>query len=138
MDTARVLVVDDDEATRCALHVLLEEAGYSVEECADGRECLDRLFGSVTPLVVLLDYRMPGTLSGMAVLEAVEQDRRLAARHTYVAMTASPERLPTREAEVRSALHVPLVAKPFDIDDMLETVAAASQYLTRSLQHSST
>ena len=39
----RVLVVDDEEALRHLLHVILERNGYEPVEAADGRQAIARL-----------------------------------------------------------------------------------------------
>jgi CheY-like chemotaxis protein len=53
-----LLVVDDDPAVRDLLRRVLEPAGYSVVEAANGRVALDRL-REISPSVVLLDLMMP-------------------------------------------------------------------------------
>jgi ATP-dependent Lon protease len=54
----RILVADDDEATRLGLKTLLSSWGYEVEVAADGEEALARArtFG---PAVVVTDLTMP-------------------------------------------------------------------------------
>lgn len=128
-----VLIVDDDEDTRATLRMVLAEGGYTAEECADGRECLQRLYASAQSFVVLLDYRIPG-VSGEAVLEAVEEDTRLAMRHTFIAMTASPQMLTRGDTATLRRLYVPLVEKPFDIDALLAVVDKAAASLSGLLQ----
>jgi CheY-like chemotaxis protein len=53
-----VLVVDDDPEIRQLLRRMLEPAGYTVEEAANGRMALERLAAS-PPGVILLDLMMP-------------------------------------------------------------------------------
>ena len=53
-----VLVVDDDAGVRQLLRRMLEPAGYTVVEAANGREALERL-REAAPGVVLLDLMMP-------------------------------------------------------------------------------
>src|SRR5690349_13679411 len=55
----RVIVADDDPDVRDALRLILEDAGYSVVEAADGIEAMDALHVSL-PSVVLLDVLLPG------------------------------------------------------------------------------
>jgi CheY-like chemotaxis protein len=66
---ARVLVIEDDEVTRTLARRMLVEAGYEVEEAVDGVEGL-RLFGQLSPDLVLTDINMPG-LDGHDVIEAI-------------------------------------------------------------------
>jgi CheY-like chemotaxis protein len=54
-----VLVIEDDEDTRCVLVDLLEEAGYTAIAAANGREALRVLRGGLRPTAILLDLMMP-------------------------------------------------------------------------------
>src|SRR5262249_3846524 len=64
----RVLVVDDHALFRQVVRELLEEeGGYDVEEAADGHAALARIRAAgldERPLVVLLDYFLPGLTGG--------------------------------------------------------------------------
>jgi CheY-like chemotaxis protein len=62
-----VLVADDGEDTRRTLRMLFEEEGYAVSEAANGLATLQSLRRSPRPLVVVLDWWMPGA-DGMQVL----------------------------------------------------------------------
>src|SRR5215472_10089249 len=55
----QVLIVEDDEATRHAERMILEDAGYEVFEATDGGPALDRLHTDQGGMVVLLDKNMP-------------------------------------------------------------------------------
>ncbi len=62
----RVLVVDDDEQIRAAVHRALEAEGFRVEEAADGPDAL-RAASSRPPDAVVLDLGLP-SMSGIEVL----------------------------------------------------------------------
>jgi two-component system response regulator RegX3 len=61
----RILVVEDEESYREALHAGLSKEGYDVELAADGIDGLRR-FAARTPDLVLLDVLLPG-MSGTEV-----------------------------------------------------------------------
>lgn len=124
----RVLIVDDDFDTREAMRFLLEDAGCEVAEAPDGEAALQLLRASPHPLVMLLDWMMPG-LGGDEVLSAVACDRALAARHAVILVTASPAHASSAAGAFASALAVPVVPKPFDVEMLLAAVAAAAQRL---------
>lgn len=63
--TPLVLVVDDDEMVRLLARETLEQAGFTVEEVADGELALGA-FVSYQPDIVLLDVMLPGK-DGFAV-----------------------------------------------------------------------
>lgn len=125
---AHILIVDDDEAIRDTLRFALEDSGYTVSEAADGLAALKKLRAIHDRTVVLLDLMMPG-LDGAGVLGAVAGDQRLATRHAYILVTANTKTLTLAFANLLTSLSVPILNKPFDVDALLETVAAASRRL---------
>lgn len=62
----RILVADDDEATRIILQMFLEAKGYEVLLASDGVEALE-MIQTKKPAVVLLDIMMP-QVDGIEVL----------------------------------------------------------------------
>jgi DNA-binding NtrC family response regulator len=68
----RILVADDQAASRTGLRALLARWGYEVEEAANGREALERAM-SWTPAVVIADLVMP-ELDGMELLKQLQQE----------------------------------------------------------------
>jgi CheY-like chemotaxis protein len=109
-----VLVVEDDEAIRHTIEVILEDEGYDVALATNGREALDRITAD-PPKMVLLDLQMP-VMTGWEVTERVQQQ---GLDVPLVFMTAG-HRAQT-EAE---RYHVAgFLGKPFELDDLLDTVA---------------
>lgn len=86
----RILIVDDDRALRTALAGVLSEAGYPVEQAADGDAALATLAAGGVDLM-LLDVMLPG-MNGLEVLARV---RALDPAPRVVMMTAddTPETL---------------------------------------------
>jgi CheY-like chemotaxis protein len=123
---SHILIVDDDEAIRETLRFALEDSGYVVSEAADGLAALNQLRAIRERAVVLLDLMMPG-LDGAGVLGAVAGDQRLSSRHAYILVTANTKTLTLAFANLLTSLSVPILSKPFDVDVLLETVAAASR-----------
>jgi DNA-binding NtrC family response regulator len=123
-----VLVVDDDSDTRTTLRMVLEDAGYAVREAEGGTAALDVLHTRPDGLVVLFDYRMPG-VDGDALMALAEREHSLVQRHAFVCMTASPHSLAPTLSALLTRYNVPLVAKPFDIDELLAVIEQAAQRL---------
>ncbi|HEX6819533.1 MAG TPA: response regulator [Ktedonobacterales bacterium] len=119
-----VLVVDDDMALRDALRLLLEDAGHVVDEAPDGAVALDMLQLAEHPLVVLLDFMMPG-MSGLELLHEVTHDDDLCNGHHFILVTANSALLPAGLLGLLTIHAIPVVAKPFDLDTLLATVAHA-------------
>jgi CheY-like chemotaxis protein len=88
-DSARVLVVDDDEGARYVLTQLLRQAGFVADQAADGAAGLRRL-RERPPAAVVLDLVMPG-LDGHSVLAALRAEPRLARLPVVVATSKALE-----------------------------------------------
>lgn len=123
-----VLVVDDDEAIRDTMRLVLEDAGYRVEGVADGVAALDRMRTTRERYIVLLDLVMPG-MDGTAVLADVAADTEIATRHVYILMTAAQARLTAAVQDTLARLNVPILYKPFDLDVLLALVGEAAARL---------
>jgi len=67
----RVLVVDDDETTRFLVSLTLEQAGFQVEQAANGRHALT-VFDTTAPDLVIMDVMMP-ELDGFAACAELRQ-----------------------------------------------------------------
>jgi two-component system, OmpR family, response regulator len=117
-----VLVVDDDRNLRRLVGVALEAEGYDVLKAQNGIEALNVMCSTTQPLVVLLDLQMP-QLGGAGVLGAVTADKKLTTRNRYMLMTGHARNLPVALANLLIALHVPVLAKPFKVDQLVEMVA---------------
>jgi CheY-like chemotaxis protein len=119
-----VLIVDDSADIRETLRMALEDEGYAVDEAADALTALDILRRTPEPVVVLLDHVMPG-IDGIQALNLIGSEPGLAERHAYVMLTGQANleapRLPVRGRRVA----VPLVAKPFDLDELLDVIKHA-------------
>ena len=79
-DTAvgnRILVIDDDAATRDLLARFLEKEGFVVSTAEDGRQGLERA-RALRPRAILLDVTMP-RMDGWSVLRALRADPELGA-----------------------------------------------------------
>jgi CheY-like chemotaxis protein len=122
------LVVEDDQATRETLTELLTDAGYTVFTAPDGKTALTRLRTHPTPLVVVLDWLMPG-LDGMAVLHAMATEAPEAQRHAYLLLTAQRDRAGPLLPALPADLSVTLMGKPFDLYDLLAFVERAARHL---------
>ena len=128
----RVLVVDDDIAIRHALRLLLEDEGLVVAEAADGRAALAILRAASERYVVVLDQMMP-QLDGFGVLSASAEDARLRNRHSFVLMTACPRTLPPALVRLASSFAIPIIAKPFEADEMIATVTERVRRLANAV-----
>jgi DNA-binding NtrC family response regulator len=68
----RILIADDEDASRKGLKALLAKAGYEVQEAADGQEALVKA-AAFRPTVVVTDLVMP-RLGGLELLTALHKE----------------------------------------------------------------
>lgn len=124
--TVHVLVVDDESVIRNVVRLALEDAGYVVHEAPDGQIAMELLMLSPQPLVLVLDLMMP-RMSGTEVLEFLANEPVWAQRHTIVVLTAMGKWLTSKHLQpLFKHLAIALVAKPFDIEELLEAVAESA------------
>ena len=125
---ARVCIIEGDEPTREVVRYLLTDAGFEVIEASNGLKGKAMLEAAPDRLIVLMDHRLP-VIDGCNLLEIVAQDEDLRARHTFLMMAASPRHAVDDCGEAIDDLDVPVMPKPFSIDDLVEAVQAAQQRL---------
>ena len=123
-----VLVADDDPNLRETVRDILEAEQYGVLEAQNGLEALDLLRATAPPLVVLLDLQMP-QLDGAGVLRVVAANKTLATQNHYILMTAHRRSLPLAFAHLLFRLHILVLPKPFDVDQIVTMVADAARML---------
>lgn len=121
MSSGRVLIVDDDEVIRECIACALSDEGYDVFAARNGAQALDLLDQAEAegrpPDLILLDMRMP-VMDGWQFAKHYQQ-RSGPKKAPIVVMTAATD-AHARAAEVEIPLVIP---KPFDIDEVLATVA---------------
>ena len=109
-----VLVVDDDPGIRGFIQMALQAEDYSVATAANGQQALDRI-AERRPDALLVDLAMP-IMNGWELLARL---RELQANIPFIFMTAG------FNAQVEAEKHNAdgYLAKPFEVDDLLATVA---------------
>ncbi|UFS71419.1 PAS domain S-box protein [Geomonas sp. RF6] len=123
-----VLVMDDEAPVRDVACALLEELGFSVSPCADGKEAItlyqERFRKGIPFAAVILDMTVPGGLGGK---EAASQIRRIDPNAVLIISSGYfSEAFSEWESDV--AING-IVAKPYTISQLSEEL---SQAMTRS------
>ncbi|HEY1390112.1 MAG TPA: response regulator [Ktedonobacterales bacterium] len=126
---AQVLIVDDDENIRDSVRLVLEDADHEVMEASDGVTALRILRESQERLIVLLDMSIP-RLNGIDLLGAVVADPLLKERHVYLLLTGSSERLQREVGPLLVEASARIVAKPFELADLLALIDDAAERLS--------
>ncbi len=121
MAKKRILIVDDDADLVLALRVVLEGAGYLVDEASDGKASLDKMRLN-RPDLVWMDVMMANPLDGYYTTQAIADDAELRGipivMATSIINTQYAEMFPTDQY-----LHiVEFLTKPVDMDAFLAKV----------------
>lgn len=109
---ARILIAEDEEASRQLLARMLELDGHSVHVAADGAAALEYLQGGGEADLLLTDISMP-LMDGIALALAVSRDRPLL---PIVLMTGFADQ--RERASGLDALIKGVIVKPFQIEDV--------------------
>lgn len=114
-----VLIVDDDPSICHLLKAMVESHGYTSRMCHDGAEGLEQIASHHFD-VILLDLRMP-SVDGAAVINRMAEAQPHALSRVIVVTAAVGDRRLMSQVANRNIYA--LVAKPFDLERLFETVA---------------
>ncbi len=123
-----ILVVDDMEPNRRLTSTVLRRAGHRAVTAASGAEAIS-LAKSETFDVILMDMQMPG-MNGLAATKEIRTLPPSQGQVPIIAMTANV--LPNEIASCYAAGMTAHIGKPFEIDELLRTIEAASDGATAS------
>jgi len=126
----RVLIADDDGATRAVLEALLTEAGYRVTAVADGARAWDELRAPDGPSPAVLDWVMPG-LDGAEVCRRVRSLGR--ERPPYLLLLTAR----TEKAEIVAGLEAganDYLVKPYHPAELIARVAVGRRLVELQTQ----
>src|SRR6266567_8884223 len=115
---AKLLIVEDDTGVRTTIVNFLELEGYQVDAVASSDEALERLNDNAYPIVITDIY-----IDGRTGLDVLEAARRKDPSCLVILMTARGT-METVMAATRGGAF-DYIAKPFELDRMLETVKRA-------------
>ena len=119
----RVLIVEDDPATRSGLTELVRAWGFTAESAADGVEALERVT-SFRPSIIVSDLLMP-RMSGLDLLKALKGD----GEHIKVVLLTAQAAVETAVEAVKAGAE-DYLTKPLDtikLQILLERLAELNQ-----------
>ncbi|MDQ6906521.1 MAG: response regulator [Chloroflexota bacterium] len=115
-----IAVFDDDATILDAMRDILTDAGYRFVGETTAENALAVVLHE-RPAVVILDFWMADQAAGLAALRLIREHPATAATPVLI---CSADRAALREyAEDWRALGCETLAKPFDLDDLLDRVA---------------
>jgi DNA-binding NtrC family response regulator len=115
VESARILVVDDDESIRKVLATILEEKGYVVDTAENGKEAIEKSNVNFYNLA-LIDIRLPD-MEGTKLLTAMKETT---PKMVKIIITGYPALNNAMEAVNKGADGY--VLKPVNIDNLLDTI----------------
>ena len=110
----RILLIDDDDSIREFVEMALQDEGYEVVSAAHGEAALTAV-ARTRPSLILLDMRMP-VMTGWDFAQAY---RATPGPHVPIIVVTAAHDPEARAAQIHAD---DFLAKPFDIDDLLEVV----------------
>lgn len=130
-DLARVLLVDDDPASRLTLKTVLEAGGYNVDAAASAAEAVGKLDKGKYELV-LSDLQMESPEAGLKV---IAHARMMDYKPATALITTYQNGEPDVRARQKTQQPKSMLIKPEDIPGLLSKVAdLISQRATRRLE----
>lgn len=126
LDSAQILVIDDDKVSRMAMRRLLSRDGHSVREAEDGPQGL-AFAREFEPDLVLLDVVMPG-MDGFQVCQALRADPALA--EVPIVMITSLEDKESRLRGLEAGAD-DFVSKPYQPEELrarVRTITRLNRY----------
>jgi CheY-like chemotaxis protein len=127
MNMPRILLVDDNEPFRKMLHKTLENAGYEVQDAANGQFVLD-LYRQHPCDLILTDLVMPEKEG----LETITELRRFNPRVKIIVMSGGGRINPKNNLVMAERLGARrTLAKPFSQQEILDAIAEVLAELPR-------
>ncbi|MFC5051135.1 response regulator transcription factor [Rubritalea spongiae] len=112
----RILVIEDDSGLRRSLVGTLKDAGFAVDEAADGEEGLYKASEDLYDAIVL-DVMMP-RMNGWQVLQELRHEH-----NTPVLMLTAMDTVPDRIKGLNNGAD-DYLTKPFDSDELIARIRA--------------
>ena len=109
-------LLEDDLAIQEMLRLVLRDVGDAITIYPNAEGCLEALTASEqVPIdVLIVDWRLPGSMSGIEVIRRIRHNPRLSSLPIILTTAAM---FPDTDELLH--LHVRLLEKPFDIDEMV-------------------
>lgn len=122
----KILIADDDDATRFKLQAWLTKRGYEVVVARNGAEAWEQLQRDDAPTLAILDWIMP-QLDGVEVCRRVRQSGKV--RYIYIVMLT----IKGEKKEIVAGMEAgadDYLSKPFDYDELRVRLRAGERILT--------
>ena len=123
----KILIADDESATRRLVEALLTKVEHEVIVARDGNEAWEILQRPDSPQLAILDWMMPG-MDGIKVCHMLRE--REGAGFTYIIMLSAKNEVRDLVAALNSGAD-DYLSKPFDPDELHARVRAGERAVNR-------
>lgn len=117
----KVLVIDDEPEMLSLVKYTLEQGGFEVHTCDNGRTAWDEI-AKIKPDVLILDVMLPG-IDGYTLQLKLSQDS--ATKDLPIVILTALE--PSKTLFQKFSSVVGFMTKPFKTDELLKTVQSAAE-----------
>jgi two-component system, cell cycle response regulator len=121
----RILIADDDAASRHLLEVTLGRLGHEPVIVTNGTDALEALLRPDGPHLAILDWMMPGA-DGLEVCRAV---RRRGGSYVYVVLLTARDRREDMDEALKADVD-DFLTKPLDVADLQARLRSGERLLT--------
>lgn len=112
-----VLIVEDDPSILMVLSAYLSGEGYRVLQAENGEQAFEILASKPHLDLMVTDFRLPGGISGVQIAEPAVK---LRPDLKVVFISGYPQEM--RETDSPITRKAPILAKPFDLDELQNTI----------------
>ncbi len=130
MTTLNILVVEDEDAIREMLVMVLEQASFSVIAVANAEEAQHSLADNARPDLILLDWMLPG-ISGVELARRLKQDDLFKALPIILLTARGEEEDKVRGLEIGAEDYV---TKPFSPKELIARINAVLRRSGKSVE----
>jgi CheY-like chemotaxis protein len=123
----KIIIVDDEPHVLRVLKLSLENEGYAVETCANGKEALIRL-QQVAPDILITDIQMP-QINGEELCRHIQEH--MPDRNFLIFVLTSRTEIEHREWS-RNITNLQFLEKPVSIRELTEKLASRSATVAAS------
>ncbi len=114
---AKIMIVDDELDFRGMLDLMMKKEGYETEMAVDGSDFLEKV-NSFDPDIVTLDVMMPG----LTTWEILGKLKGMKSKPKIILLTVVRFTDEEKKNLYEAANIVDYITKPFDIDNLVNTV----------------
>ena len=127
----KVLVAEDNLFSRRMLKTILQSAGYTVVEAADGNEAWAEIQKEDAPRLLILDWMMPG-ISGLDLCRQIAEKEKGQTVPSYIIMVTSKTDMEDVVRGLQSGAQ-DYITKPFDNEELKARIAIGKRILELEL-----